>query len=274
MPELLLCADDFGLHAGVDRAIAELVGLGRIGALSCLTNLPRWREAVAGAMALRSRAMVGLHLNLTEGVPVSATLARRWQRLPGLAKLIGAAHLRLLPRAAIAAEVDAQWLAFEHAAGRPPDFVDGHQHVHHLPGVREAVVERVARAGVALRSTAHVAGPGDAFKRAVIERTGGRMLARLARRRGIACNAVLLGAYGFEGDYRERMQGWLARVPAGGALLFCHPGHRADPHDTGSFPDPIAAARGREYAYLAGDAFAEDLAAAGVTLSRRWPVAE
>lgn len=270
--ELLLCADDYGLRAGVDAAIGDLVARGRLGAFSCLTNLPRWRAAAAALPALGREAMAGLHLNLTEGAPVSAELARAWPALPRLSALLAAAHLRRLPRAAIAAEIDAQWRAFEQAAGAAPAFVDGHQHVHHLPGVREIVVERARRAGIPLRSTAQVKGPGEAFKRFVIERSGGRALARLARARGVASNTVLLGAYGFEGDYRARMRGWLAHATAGGALLFCHPGRRDS--DADALPDPIAAARGREYAYLASDAFTDDLAGAGIRLSRRWPVAE
>lgn len=274
MAELLVCADDFGLRPGVDRAIAELVGQGRLGAFSCLTNLPRWPEAARVAAALRGSALAGLHLNLTEGAPASAALARHWPRLPGLKTLIAAAHLRRLPLAALAQEIDAQWRAFVAAVGTAPDFVDGHQHVHHLPGIRELVVERAAAAGVGLRSTARVAGPGDAAKRWLIEATGARALQRLARERGVACNTVLLGAYGFEGDYRERMRGWLRAVPAHGALLFCHPGQPPGAGEAGALPDPIAPARQREFAYLASDAFARDLADAGVTLSRRWPVAE
>ena len=61
------------------------------------------------------------------------------------------------------------------------------------------------------------------------------------------------------------MRGWLARLPAQGGLIFCHPGQRSPE----AARDPIAAAREREWAYLASDAFATDLQAAGVTLARR-----
>lgn len=274
MAELLVCADDYGFGPGIDRAICELVGRGRLGAFSCLTNFARWREAARELPRLRAQALAGLHLNLTEGAPASAALARHWPTLPRLPALIVAAHLRRLPLAAIAEELRAQWQAFVDAGGAAPAFIDGHQHVHHLPGVRELVVDRAAAAGVALRSTAQVAGPGDAFKRMLIEHTGGRALERRARVRGVAHNPVLLGAYGFEGDYRKRMRGWLARVPAGGGLLFCHPGLALRAGEANALPDPICAAREREYAYLASDAYPEDLAGAGVTLSRRWPVAK
>jgi predicted glycoside hydrolase/deacetylase ChbG (UPF0249 family) len=274
MAELLVCADDFGFGPGVDRAIAELARRGRIGAFSCLTNLPRWQGAGAAVAGLRAAALAGLHLNLTEGAPASRSLVERWPTLPTLPRLIARAHGRRLPLAAIADEIDAQWRAFEQAVGVGPDFVDGHQHVHHLPGVRDLVLARAAAAAIPVRTTGRVAGPGDAFKRWLIERTGGRALARLARRQGVAGNAVLLGAYGFEGDYRARMRAWLAAVPARGALLFCHPGRAPGVGEADALPDPIAPARQREFAYLGSDAFARDLADAGVTLSRRWPVAE
>jgi hypothetical protein len=85
--------------------------------------------------------------------------------------------------------------------------------------------------------------------------------------RGIAHNRALLGAYGFSGEYRRLMQAWLGRAPREGGLVFCHP-CAAAPRDGN--PDPIGAARRREAAYFASDAFREDLAAAGVTLGAAW----
>lgn len=48
-------------------------------------------------------------------------------------------------RKEIAAEITRQLDAFEEALGRPPDFVDGHQHVHVLPGVRRALLDILVR---------------------------------------------------------------------------------------------------------------------------------
>jgi hypothetical protein len=62
------------------------------------------------------------------------------------------------------------------------------------------------------------------------------------------------------------MRRWLQALPPEGGLLFCHPGLR-DPEDP---PDVIAAARGRELAYLASKDFTEDLAEADVVLGRVW----
>jgi hypothetical protein len=183
-----------------------------------------------------------------------------------LPRLIALAHLRRLPLEAIAAEWRAQLDAFVRGVGRLPEHVDGHQHVQHLPGVRELVLAGVAALSPppAVRNTGRVLGAGFAVKRRLIEGTGGRALARALSRRGLPHNGALLGAYDFEQrDYGALMRGWLARVPAQGALLFCHPG----PAEAG---DVIGAARAREAAYLAGDEFMRDLRAADVELGAAW----
>jgi predicted glycoside hydrolase/deacetylase ChbG (UPF0249 family) len=266
---LALCADDHGATPACSAVITELAQRGRLSAVSCLTNGRHWPGASARLSELPRAVERGLHFNLTEGSPLSAELARVWPRLPPLPRLIVLAHARRLPLPALACEWRAQWRAFVDARGDPPDFVDGHQHVHHLPGVREIVVGALAgRApAVPVRSTGHVLGPGDALKRRLIERTGGAALQGLLRRRGVPHNAVLLGVYGFDDvDYRGRFRAWLRSVPPdGGALLFCHPGPADEEPD-----DPIAPARRREAAYLGSDAFVDDLAEAGVSLGPAW----
>jgi hypothetical protein len=155
--------------------------------------------------------------------------------------------------------------AFTEVHGFAPDHLDGHQHVHHLPGVRELILTAALqlRPRPAVRATAPLRGPGEAFKRQVIMATGGRALTRALKRAGVPHQAALLGAYDFQAaDYGALMRRWLARVPQAGALLFCHPGEAG----AGDEADAIAAARPRELAYLGSDAFAADLAAAGVQL--------
>ena len=270
---LALCADDFGLSSGISRGIARLARARRLTAISCITNSPHWAANSALLSGLPDSVDVGLHLNFTEGKPLSQRLARVWPKLPALPKLIVLAHLRQLPRAEVRQEVHAQLKVFINEYGAPPRFIDGHQHVHHLPGIRQILLDMVEHVQPmpALRSTAHLPGPGASFKRMVIERTGGKALERELDQRVMAHNRVLLGAYDFvDPDYRALMQHWLAALPADGGLLFCHPGE----HVAGDAPDAIGAARERELAYLASAAFTEDLAAAGVRLGRVWRVAE
>ena len=266
---LALCADDFGLAPGISAGIARLAHAQRLSAIGCITNSPHWEAGAAMLKHLPNTVDVGLHLNFTQGRPLSARLARRWPRLPGLPRLIAQAHLRLLPISQVRNEVHAQLAAFNHALGRPPAFIDGHQHVHHLPGLRQIVLDMVEHVQPipAVRSTGRVLGPGAGFKRRVIEATGGRALAAELAQRVIAHNPALLGAYDFiQPDYQTLMRGWLAELPAEGGLLFCHPGTHLD----GDPPDAIAAARERELAYLGSVAFDADLATADVRLGRVW----
>ena len=270
LPRVLsLCADDFGLSPGIAAGIAQLARAGRISAISCVANAPGWVRDAALLRGLAPTVAIGLHLNLTDGRPLSAQLARVWPRLPTLPELLLRTHLRLAPQQALRHEIAAQWRAFVAATGRPPDFIDGHQHVHHLPGVRDALlaVFDTWQIRPALRSTARVLGPGHAVKRWLIERTGGRTLGRELARRAVPHNPALLGVYDFSNtDYRCLMQNWLAQLPLEGAMVFCHPG-APQGLDAG---DAHPAARVRELAYLSSNTFLRDLADARVILGNSW----
>ncbi|MDE2393972.1 MAG: ChbG/HpnK family deacetylase [Burkholderiales bacterium] len=257
-----LCADDYGLAPAIDRAIAELAARARLSDVSCIVN------AGAHAGAAPAGVRLGLHLNLTEGRPLAPELARLWPELPPLPRLITLAHARRLPLDALRAEMRAQFSAFEQGFGRGPAHVDGHQHVHHLPQIRQLLLECLEhRPAVLVRHTGAVLGPGFAVKRRLIENTGGRGLGRRLVALGRAQNRCLLGVYDFaETDYRGLMRGWLASMPARGALVFCHPG------EAGA-GDAIATARVRERAYLASAEFEADLREAGAGLLRESPVA-
>jgi len=253
--------------------VASLATTGRICAASCVTSAEAWRSEASAVVAATARLPdfeLGLHFNLTEGAPLSPDLAHHWPLLPRLERLMVLAHFGRLPEAPLAIELRAQRAAFADAVGHVPAFIDGHQHVHHLPRIRDVVMQAVVASDradrPALRNTGHVLGPGHAFKRSVIEGTGGRALQRGLRAARLGHNAALLGVYDFRGeDYRRLVRGWLANAPAEGSLVFCHPRH-----GPASNADPIAAARGREALYLASDEFAVDLAEAGFTVGPTW----
>ncbi len=268
------CADDVGLVDGAAATVAALATSGRLSAASCVTTTRAWRDegrSVAAATASIPGFELGLHFNLSDGAPLSPDLARVWPALPRLSRLMASAHVGRLPRAALASELRAQRDAFAEAVGRPPGFIDGHQHVHHLPGIRDLVLDaldtdRVAAQPTAIRNTGQVVGPGHAFKRMLIERTGGRALQRLLEAKRVRHNAALLGVYDFrDEDYRRLVRGWLAAAPTSGGLVFCHPN---DGRASGD--DAIADARRREAAYLQSAAFADDLAEAGFSVAAAW----
>lgn len=249
MKRLAFCADDYGAGPAVDRGILALVRRGRLGAVSCQVACPGWTAGAPALLAGAAAVDVGLHLDLAYG-------------RGGLAALLARSHLRALPRGPLAGRIAAQLDAFERAAGRPPDFVDGHQHCHQLPVVRDVLLDLLeARYGERrpfVRSTRPRRWRGA--KPGLIAALGGAAMAGELERRGFPHNSDFGGVYdlGPGGDYGARMRAWLADVDDGG-LLLCHPGEA--PGDPG---DPIAPARARELAYLASDAFPADLAAAAV----------
>ena len=270
LPKLLaICADDFGQSQAISDAIAYLAQQRRINAVSCMTNAPYWKQSVSAAKEFPKTVGIGLHLNLTEGRPLSPELARIWPRLPTLPTLMARAHLGLIPQAAVSCEIRAQWAAFVQDTGAQPMYVDGHQHVHQFPGVRSALLATFDQLKVkpAVRNTAQLIGPGFAFKRWVIHHTGARQLRVQLQQRKLPHNTVLMGAYDFKStNYRTLMQAWLAVLPSPGGLLFCHPGHAG----TRFAADLIGLARQREFSYLASEDFTQDLASANVTLVRTW----
>jgi predicted glycoside hydrolase/deacetylase ChbG (UPF0249 family) len=241
---LVVCIDDYALRPGVDAAVLDLAARGLVSATSCLVGSPRWPAAAAALRrADTSRLDVGLHLDFTEA-PFDRSLRH------GLGDFIARAYLHRLPAARIAAEVRAQFDAFEQAMGRAPDHVDGHQHIHQLPGVREHLLQELTRrghTGTWLRGTAVAAGePG--IKPRIIATLGGPALRRQAGRSGLRTSGHLLGVYDFTGDaagYEALLAGWLARAQDGDVLM-CHPAGS----DDSAVPDPIAAARVTEFGVL------------------------
>ncbi|CAN5359779.1 ChbG/HpnK family deacetylase [soil metagenome] len=264
-----VCIDDFGLHSGIDDAAMELIALGRVSAVGCMVQGPSWQ---ADAAALRAqagdRADIGLHLNLTEPIGMTA------QEKAGasLRGLIARAYLGRLAHSEVHDAVRRQLDAFEDAMGSPPEFVDGHQHVHQLPIVREVLIEELCLRYAGVRpwlrvssASAHTLVVDGRFGKArVIDALGASALRRLAHARSICTNTSLIGVYDFADDanaYLVRLETWL-RGAADGDLLMCHPSSRVEAGDS------IASARVVEFGVLAGVEFGAMLRALGVQVAR------
>lgn len=282
---LAVCVDDFGLHAGVNAAVLDLLALGRISAVSCLVDGASWSQAApalkAAAYAIGAhgerQADVGLHLNLTECLdPVSQAACPSRP----LGALIQAAYLRRLDPACLRREVARQWDRFVAVWGAAPDFIDGHQHVHQLPQVREALAAVLAdklsgqqpwvrrcrapgwRAWLAPRFW------GDAVKAEVIAVLGSAALSRHVQRLGLSTSGHLLGVYPFDADesaYLQRWRGWVKQSAPRGDVIMCHP---AKPGvSVEGVVDVIGASREMEYRVLTGAAWGELLASAHVRVA-------
>ena len=214
---VVACVDDFGLTPAIDAAVATLAERGAITATSCLVNSPGIC-ADSLRQVMQAGIDVGLHLNFTEGRPLAEPLRGFWPSFPTLPRLMALAHARLLPFDAVASECRSQLAMFRDLAGRYPDFIDGHQHVHHLPIIRDGWLAAVGEAGISpyVRDTSRIVGPGFALKRMLIRRSGAVQLRHQLRTAGLPTVGPLVGAYDFSGgDYGARVRRWLATATAG-----------------------------------------------------------
>jgi len=260
---VILCADDFAIHASASEGIADLAVAGRLSATSAMVLSPRWPQDVALLRPLRGQIDVGLHLDWTSDFAMAA----------GHGLSLKAAMLKALiggfdpvsARTVIERQLD----AFEAHWQAPPDFVDGHQHVQQFAGIRQALVQalssRYGSSNVKPYLRVSRAAPGGAdLKSRIIAAMGANAIEKIAGQANLAYSKALLGIYDFSGSparYAALMKGWLQAAPTGG-LIMCHPARQAE---TG---DAIGQARAQEYAYLRSPQFADALAEAGVQLVR------
>jgi len=270
-----LCADDYGLSPGVNRAIRDLIERGRLNATSVMVVGPAiGRDEISTlrtAATNSPRCSIGLHVTLTAPF---RPLTMHFQPLDGgmflaFPKLLRAGLLRRLDPEIIHAELMVQLSAFNEMFGRAPDFVDGHQHAQLFPGVRDAFLTAVkeaapnawVRQGGRNQPLARRLGTPKALFLDILS----AQFRRRASRANIAFNPGFAGAYDFsqQPDFSILMQRFLDGLPEGG-LIMCHPGFV---DETLVSLDPLTDQREHEYAFLRGERFAPLLAANKVTLS-------
>jgi chitin disaccharide deacetylase len=270
-----LCADDYGLSPGVNRAIRDLVERGRLNATSVMAVGPAiGRDEVAALqeVAARSpRCAIGLHATLSAPFrpltihfkPVDGGM------FPPYPKLLRAGLLRQLDPEIIRAELMVQLAAFRELFGRAPDFVDGHQHVQLFPQVRDAFLAAVKEAapdawvrqgGRNLPLAKRLGAP----KALLLDILSAQFRKRAARA-SIAFNPAFAGAYDFskQPDFGALMRQFLDALPEDG-LVMCHPGFV---DETLLSLDPLTTQREHEHAFLASERLAPLLAENNVTLA-------
>jgi predicted glycoside hydrolase/deacetylase ChbG (UPF0249 family) len=212
---------------------------------------------------------VGLHATLTGPFkPLAASpVATADGKFPSLSKLLPPLGFFRIDRKAAKAEIAAQIAAFRKALGRDPDFVDGHQHVQLMPGLRspflKAVVENAPKAWV--RQCGAASDASARGQKAHVLEYLSRGFRRRARRLGVDFNPAFSGAYEFSTteNFGALFARFLDGMPDRGVVM-CHPGF-VDAELV--LRDPLTDRREAEYAFLAGDDFPPALARAGVGLT-------
>jgi predicted glycoside hydrolase/deacetylase ChbG (UPF0249 family) len=269
-----LCADDYGLSEGVNRAIRDLIERGRLNATSVMVvGSAIGRDEVKALLEVAAkspRCAIGLHATLTAPF---RPLTMHFRPTDGgmflpFAKLLRAGLLRRLDVEMIYGELMVQLAAFQDLFGRAPDFVDGHQHAQLFPQARDGFLRAVKQAApdawVRQGGRMQPLAKRLATPKALVLDVLSSQFRKRAARAGLPFNPAFAGAYDFRAqpDFGALMQQFLDRLPEGG-LVMCHPGFV---DDTLQNLDPLTTQREAEHAYLAGDQFPPLLIANNVTL--------
>jgi chitin disaccharide deacetylase len=253
----ILCADDYAMTLGVSTGIEELARVRRLSATSAMVTIPHWPTFGPRVRELRRHVAVGLHFNLTLGRPLGPMPKfAAAGRFGAIGDIIKRGALGALPQNEIEAELIRQLDQFEAIADVQPDFIDGHQHVHALPGVRSAFLAAIGKRSWLVRPlirdpadkisaiTARAAVTGKSLMLAGLSRGFGAAV----RTAGFPTNDGFSGASAFDErmDFGEELERFLSH-PGSRHLVMCHPGHIDAELPT---LDPVVGRREQEYAAL------------------------
>ena len=287
---MIISADDFGLSPAVSRGILELIEHKRIQATSVMLIYPDAESSLKELLEYSGSIDIGLHLvvsdlaseNYKNGIPITVPFWRLWLK----------AHFGKLNAKQVREQILDQICAFQKQLGRDPDFIDGHQHVHQLPLVREMLIDviqelklgpyvRVTQ-GPSLRSfsMAIFRSKGSLSTRDILK-TGAslaaltfacRGLQKLCKKYRIRHNKVLLGHYDYSrgglfsaywGFYLEMAS--CIPVENQNQIYLCHPGHQDSELRS---RDNVQDSREECWRFLMSEKFSSSLRAKGISVNQ------
>ncbi len=250
MRKLIVNADDFGLTAGVNRAIVETNASGMVSSTTLMASGPAFDEAVATSRSAPNLS-VGCHVVLVDGTPVSPpdsvdTLLAIRSAEPNmfyssLSAFAARAMLGGFDRDQLITEVTAQIRKLQ-AAGIQVTHLDTHKHAHIFPEILTALLRAARICGVRAIRNPFVplqAMPARLFKgkRDLWKRYGQvRMLHTFShqfvertKRAGLATPDGVVGVIETGSvestGYSSLLRQTLASLPDGTWEWVCHPGY-------------------------------------------------
>jgi predicted glycoside hydrolase/deacetylase ChbG (UPF0249 family) len=151
----IINADDFGMSASVNEAILVAFNSGWINSASLMANLSGFDEACGLLESEAVKGRIGVHLNLSEGRPLTQRMAecKRFCDQDGMFRFRSASvrdaalHLAPLERAAVQEELDAQIQACM-ARGLRPTHLDSHLHQHNEWAIGTIVLRLAQKNGI------------------------------------------------------------------------------------------------------------------------------
>jgi hopanoid biosynthesis associated protein HpnK len=245
MKKLIITADDFGLTEGVSRAIIEGHKRGIVTSTSLLANGEAFDAAVRMARDAPGLS-IGVHLNLSEGRPVSPSenvrslTTRDGAFLGAPGRLARRIMTGRVSRRELETELRAQVQKVQ-AAGIKPTHLDGHKHVQALPPVFKAMIQVALDTGIrSVRVSAEESGGAVRLFRGQVSHrrkllkqwAAARALSllslrqrKMAIRAGLACPEHFFGVIQTGLLDAPALAEIMSRLPEGVSELMCHPGY-------------------------------------------------
>jgi hopanoid biosynthesis associated protein HpnK len=233
---LIVNADDFGLTAGVNRAVIELHRAGVLTSATLMAHAEATEEAIELVRATPTLG-VGCHVVLLDGEPLlspSTLVAARTGRFhPTFTTFLVPLLSERIRAAEIEAEVAAQ-IALLQSRGVKLTHIDTHKHVHFFPTVLRPVLRAAKAAGIhAVRNPFEPAWSRRATRGAGLIRRAEVSLLRLLEpsfrrivaEEGFTTNDGALGVLATGSLNAATLRALLGNLPAGSWELVSHPGY-------------------------------------------------
>jgi predicted glycoside hydrolase/deacetylase ChbG (UPF0249 family) len=248
--KLIVNADDFGLTAGVNRAIVETHTAGVVSSTTLMANGAQFDDAVTLARATPSLS-VGCHVVLVDGTPVSPTHTVDTLRairsaepdnfFASLSAFAARATLGGFDRDQLVDEVVAQIRKIQ-STGIQVTHLDTHKHAHIFPEILNALLRAARICGVrAIRNPVVPvkALPARLFKgkphlwkrytQVRVLHTFARHFLKQTKRAGLLTPDGVLGVIETgateSGGFSSLLRETIAALPDGTWELVCHPGY-------------------------------------------------
>jgi len=279
---LIINADDFGLTAGVNRAIVEAHEAGIVTSATLMANGQAFDEAVSLAQS-RPRLGVGCHIVLVDGTPLlrqttmhslldpSSSTAATPRFREGLSKFAALALLGRLAADEIEAEAAAQ-IGKLRSSGIAVTHLDSHKHTHAFPQVFKPLLRAAQSCGVkAIRNPfERIRGSQLAVRPSLwrrwtevgILRSLAKQFREAVRQAGMVTpdGTFAIVATGALDDRLLRLM--VRNLPDGIWELVCHPGY--NDADLQHIPTRLRESREQELRLLTSPSTRDLLAATGV----------
>jgi hopanoid biosynthesis associated protein HpnK len=238
---LIINADDFGLTAGVNRAIAEAHQRGVVTSASMMAGGAQLDEAIALARTL-PQLSIGCHVDLIQLVPVSApgqipTLTDGATFRPGFVRFARAALRNRLSAAEITSEAAAQMAKLQ-SAGLALTHFDTHKHTHLFPRVLRSLLTAAKMRGIRAVRNPFEPGPGVRFSQVSLRpklfsrycavrafQSMAGKFRRIVEAEGLATTDGTVGIVLTGFLNRRRLDALIRRIPEGTWELVTHPGY-------------------------------------------------